>query len=590
VLSETRDVEQVNGVVQDVDRHSVEAPAESRRLDTSSVVRAAGRHTGWALLTAGVALLVLSPLLQLQWRAFSHPAETWRKLRAIPNLGDTIRNTIILGLTSVTIAVVLGTVLARSITQLPPRWRKVFALVPLMPSIIPIAAYVVGWTFLLTPRQGYINQLLRELPMWDHLQEGPFDVYSMPAIALITGFAIVPFVYIFMYTSMLRVSGQYEAAAAVCGASRRRRFFTIVLPLLRPAFVYATGISLLLGLGQFAVPLLLGRKRGINVITTEMFRVKEFFPIDYGLGAMLGFPLLVLGLAIVVSQRRVIGDEQRFSVQGGFGSQLVIDKVRWVVLPLVVFTVVGVLLPILAVIHVAFSPYWRGEMTLSGLTTRHVQALFDDATVNDAVFTSLRLTAYAVAILLPLGFAVALGILKRTGVAAPMRNSLDLLATLPLGIPAVLMGLGVLFTYSQPPFRLYGSETVVVIVYVTIMLPFVTRLTLASLQSTGASYVEASRVAGAGGLRTLLRVVVPLTRASIGGAAALVIVLLFHEFSASLMVRGARTHTMGTLLNEYWEFGNLSLVAVLALVMIVSTLVGVAFALLLGGRGALERQ
>src|SRR5260370_42298880 len=75
---------------------------------------------------------------------------------------------------------------------------------------------------------------------------------------------------------------ELEAAAAACGASPVRRLFTITLPLLRPSIVFAAGVVFLLGMGQFTVPLLLGRPSRIDVLTTEMFYLTLSYPIDYG--------------------------------------------------------------------------------------------------------------------------------------------------------------------------------------------------------------------------------------------------------------------------------------------------------------------
>ena len=75
-----------------------------------------------------------------------------------------------------------------------------------------------------------------------------------------------------------------------------------------------------------------------------------------------------------------------------------------------------------------------------------------------------------------------------------------------------------------------------------------------------------------------LKVVLPLMRAALGGAAALIFVLLTHEFAASVLVRSSTTQVMGTVLYDYWGNGSYPLVAAIALVMSVVTAVGVVIA------------
>jgi iron(III) transport system permease protein len=160
---------------------------------------------------------------------------------------------------------------------------------------------------------------------------------------------------------------------------------------------------------------------------------------------------------------------------------------------------------------------------------------------------------------------------------------------MPLGIPAVIFGVGFLLAYTREPFVLYGTRWVIVLVYVTLMLPFTTRMQLSGMVALGDAYVEASRVSGAGALRTNLRIIIPLMRGPLGGAAALMFVLLTHEFAASLLVRAPTTNTMGTILYDYFLNGSYPLVASIALVMTLITAAGVVAAVMVGGKDVFDR-
>jgi iron(III) transport system permease protein len=82
---------------------------------------------------------------------------------------------------------------------------------------------------------------------------------------------------------------------------------------------------------------------------------------------------------------------------------------------------------------------------------------------------------------------------------------------------------------------------------------------------------------------------VPLMRGTFGGAAALMFVLLTHEFAASLLVRGSQTQVMGTILYDFYENGSYPLVACISLVMVGITTLGVAVAVLLSGSESFKR-
>ena len=103
----------------------------------------------------------------------------------------------------------------------------------------------------------------------------------------------------------------------------------------------------------------------------------------------------------------------------------------------------------------------------------------------------------AVAIALPVGF-VAASLLRRRRdhrIAGPI---LDFIVALPLSIPAVIYGVGFLMVYTNEPLVLYGTRWVLVLVYVTLMIPFSTRMQLGAMVALGDTYTEASRASGAG--------------------------------------------------------------------------------------------
>ena len=531
---------------------------------------------------------VLWPILQLQWRAFADGASAFDRMAELPRIAGTIRTTVVLALLSSVLAVLLGTLLAWCASLLPKPLRRVGELVPLLPLVVPAVAAVTGWIFLLSPKVGYLNMALRTLPGLDGLEDGPFDVYTVKWIVLITGLLLSSFVYVFVFTGLKNMGQELEAAAAACGASPVLRFFTVTLPLLRPSIISASGIVFLLGLGQFTAPLLLGRTAKIDVLTTEMFHLTQKYPIDFGLGAALGFPILLAGLLVVLAQRLALGEQRRFVVVSARSKYDVRETRWWAAAVIGVYLLATTVLPLLALVYVSLSPFWTGSLVMNELTLRHWQSVLGNRELVGAVWTSVRTSFIAIAILIPLGFAMAFALLQSTRILRPLRLAIDLFATLPMAVPASLMGFGLLFVYSQPPIQIYGTTAVLVVTYITLMVGHSTRLQFTTLVATGHEFLEASRASGAGPLRSLVQVLLPMCRKGIGATAALTFVLLFHEFSASLMVRSARTQVVGSVMYDVWAGGVYSEVAVLALIMVAVTVLGVLLAALVGGTDSLR--
>jgi iron(III) transport system permease protein len=544
----------------------------------------------WVLLAIAVGYLVLLPVLQLQWRAFLDGGSAFTRMTELPRIGTTMQTTIVLAILSSVLAVVMGTLLAWCASMLPERVRRVGELAPLLPLVVPAVAAVTGWIFLLSPKVGYLNMLLRTLPGLDRLEEGPFNIYSVTSIIIITGMLLSSFVYVFVFTGLKNMGQELEAAAAACGATPAMRFFTITLPLLRPSIIFATGVVFLLGLGQFTAPLLLGRTAKIDVLTTEMFYLTERFPVDFGLGAALGFPILVLGIGVVLLQKFALGEQRRFVVVSARSKYNVRVTRWWAAAVIGFYLLVTTVLPLMALIYVSVSPFWTGSLIVPELTLRHWVSVLNNRGLVDAIWTSVQTSVIGIAILIPVGFFMAFALLQSTRIAKPVRMAIDLFATLPIAVPASLMGFGLLFVYSQPPFQLYGTNAVLVVTYVTLMIGHSTRLQFTTLVATGQEFLEASKASGAGPLRSLLQVLLPMCRKGIAATAALTFVLLFHEFSASLMVRSARTQVIGSVMYDVWAGGVYSQVAVLALIMVVVTVIGVCIAALLGGADPTQQK
>lgn len=531
-----------------------------------------------------VAYLVVMPLVRLQMLAFDGGfAQGYGQ----SDVGHIVITTIALGLGSLAIGLGLGTLLAWASTNLSHKSR-ILPILPILPIVIPSVAAVSGWVFLLAPTPGYLNAVLRKLPWWSHLTDGPINIYSVEWIIILTGFTLTAFVYLFIREGFANISADYLEAASVCGSSPLRVFFTITLPLLRPAMLYGGGVALLLGLGQFTAPLLLGRNEGILALTTNIFNLMTDTPARYQAAAAMGTPLLLFGILIVAAQKLGLGDQRRFVTHGGKGFRATERSSKVASALIIGYAMVSIVLPLIGLVILSLSKFWSAKIMPSTWSLDNFATIFADPRITSAITNSIVYSLVAVAILLPTGFATAAIILR--GKRYPVVGKLlDFVVALPLGVPAVLFGVAFLLVYSRGPLLLYGTPWAMILVYITLMLPFATRMQMTTMLALGETYQEASRMSGAGPWRTLAKIVLPLMRSSIGGAAALIFVLLTHEFTASVLVRSVNTNVMGTILFDFWSNGDYPAVAAIALVMSAVTAVGVTVAMLVGGSESLRR-
>lgn len=572
------------------------APAPAATPPAGLMLRGArrflSRHGIAVALLIILTYLVLFPVARLQFVALADGGRAYAAALDLPNILTTLRTTVTLGLGSMVISLVLGTGLAWCSIRLPRRWAW-FSAIPVLPVVVPAVATVVGWAFLLAPEVGFLNIALRELPFINieappvgH-PRGPLNIYTVPGIVMVTGLQLTPLVYLFVQSGLRQLNFETIEAASVAGANALRSFRDVVVPLLRPSLLYATAFGMLLGLGQLTAPQFLGSRQSIRVLSTEVYRFGGQSPTDFGLAAAVASPLLLAGLSFVALQRLLLKKDFRFVSAGGKGAARMGKPSRFAAPIIGVFGLVVLVLPLLALILVAFSPFWSGNIDLASLTTRNLVRAVQTPMITDAMMTSVLSSLGGITIALPLGYLLA-EILYRGRSHAIVRWILDAIVQVPLGVPAIVFGAGFLYVYSGQPFMLYGSRLLITITYVVIVLPFTTRMQLAARMSVGVMYEDAARAAGANPLRAHLTIVIPMIRGALAGAGVLMFVILTHEFAASLFVRSPRTQVLGTVLFDQWTTGSFPMVASVALLMSAITGVGVVLALVFGGRQTLE--
>ncbi|MCD2115092.1 iron ABC transporter permease [Rhodococcus rhodochrous] len=553
----------------------------------SDWARRFGMPSAWSAFTIALGFAILTPIVIFFARAFADGGSAFDRMLDQPNIGHILWTTVYLAVGSTTLGAVGAVGLAAVVTRVPARLQATAAVLPLLPLVIPPVALIYGWIFLFAPDVGYGNALLRMLPLFSQMDEGPINIYSVGGIIFVTATDVVGIIFIFVYARLREINGSVEAAARISGASATRTFFTVTLPLLRPALVAGLVTSLLVQLGQFTAPLFLGRRDNIEVVTTVIFRLREQYPIDYALTAAMGFPLLIVGVVAIAAQRRVVGDQRRYVTQGT-GRGMFKKPSKAAGAAIIIYGSIVVVLPIVAITLVAFSPFWNGDLGGITFTTDNIRTAFQGTAIIDSVINTLSASALAAIIVLPLGFIAALAMSGIVRAPALVQRALDYIFIAPLAVPRALLGMSVLFVFIRPPFSLYGTLTMFVIGYVFIALPFALRSQYSSMIGVHSTVFEAARVCGASQFTMVRTIALPVAVRGMAAALAMTFVLLSNDFAVSVMVQTPGRQVMGTLLFQFEQSGAISQVAVMALVMTLITAIVLSITVRLGGRSTLE--
>ncbi len=191
------------------------------------------------------------------------------------------------------LCLVIGFPFTYFITRLKRRYQiywLVYILAQLSLSEVLIA---FSWQILLSKTAGVAN-----IPVWLGLMERSISLYpSFGAVLIALTYLVLPFAVLILYPALSRLEPDVTEASRTLGASPLRTFFTVVVPMLRPAIV-ATGITMFVfTLGAVLVPQVLGRPSHwtLSVLITD----QAIFQSNLPFAAALAIFLLVLSMSLV---------------------------------------------------------------------------------------------------------------------------------------------------------------------------------------------------------------------------------------------------------------------------------------------------
>jgi len=191
------------------------------------------------------------------------------------------------------VCLILGFPFTYFITRLRRRYQVLWLVYILAQLSLSEVLIAFSWQVLLSKTAGVTNILV-----WLGFIDRSFSLYpSFGAVIIALTYLVLPFSVLILYPPLSRLDSEITEAARTLGASPRRTFFSVVIPMLRPAIV-ATGITMFVfTLGAVLIPQVLGRPQHwtLSVLITD----QAIFQSNLPFAAALAIFLLLLSMALV---------------------------------------------------------------------------------------------------------------------------------------------------------------------------------------------------------------------------------------------------------------------------------------------------
>ena len=269
------------------------------------------------------AVFAVYPVLKTVWLSFFEyrlqfgevktfiGLENFIKLFTTERFYKSLRFTILFTAATVSIEVIIGLVFAQFMNK-DYRGKSLLRVIVLIPWAIPTIVSGFIWRFMVNDQYGILNHILQSIHLIDGfipwLSQGPT---ATAVIILADVWKTAPYVSLLTLAGLQNISTSQLEAASLDGAGAARKYFSIVLPALKPVLATAALFRLIQSFKVYTIIAALTNGGPAN--STEsltLYTLRSYFDAgNYGYGSALATVTLIITILIALMFLRVIQDK-----------------------------------------------------------------------------------------------------------------------------------------------------------------------------------------------------------------------------------------------------------------------------------------
>lgn len=421
--------------------------------------------------------------------------------------------------------------LAYGLTRAPERWRNILFTLVILPFWTSFLVRIYAWMTILKP-----NGFLDMAGQWLGLEAGTLAFLNTNTAVLIgIVYSYLPFMVLPLYTTLDKIDDAYMEAARDLGASPRRCFASIIIPLSLPGVFAGSLLVFIPMVGEFVIPELLGGTGAAMIgktLWTEFFNNQ-----DWPLSAAIAMGMLIiLAFPIILLQRIQVAAAVTGAGAGGARGE---RHFSWPARLSVIAGLSFIYLPILLVIAFSFNDS-RLVTVWGGFSLKWYGTLFQNTQLLDSAWLSFKLACLSATFATVLGVLAALALVRINRFFG--KDFFSFLIMIPIIMPGMIIGLAFLLFFVA--IGMPRGFTTLLLSHATFGMCFVAVIVQARLVNFDRTLEEAAYDLGSSSLQTFRNITLPLIFPSVISGWALAFVLSLDDLIISSLTTGPNATTL----------------------------------------------
>jgi iron(III) transport system permease protein len=467
------------------------------------------RPSGLVILSAGVAAVLLVPLVFLLIEAAGAGVGQVASLVNRPLTGQLLWNTVRLGVVVTALCAVIGTGAAwlTERTNLPG--RRVWSVLLVVPLAIPDFVVSFGWASLST------------------------DVAGFRGAVLVMTLAVYPLVYLPVAASFRNADPTQEDVARSLGCGRLKTFWRITLGQAKVAILGGCLLVVMVMMAEYGAFEILG----YQTFTTEIFTE---FSQEFNIATACALALVLVALSLLVLGADAFGQRRGRVSRASRTGQRAATPHRLGLWTVPVLVLLVLLVGLALGVPVGSAAYWWARGT---------NQPFQGTSLLSATGYTAAYSACAAALATAMALPVAILAVRRGGRVAHL---LERSTYLVLAMPGLVIALSLSYFSNRYGDGIgYQSAPMLVVAYAIMFFPLALVGVRTSVAQAPAGLEDVARSLGQRRLAVFWRVTRPLVTPGLTAAFCLVFLSAVTELTATLILVPTGVQTLAT---QFWNY------------------------------------